>query len=1260
MTTPRPAPTGPGASNGRPRFGLASTGSRVASFGTAGAAVGAVAVAVLVGGLVWSAATGQAPPAQRPHIFGGSLVLDDYRPLTVIDLATGAVTVQLEGVYAQVGAASYSGVQAVATTAGTMLVNRTTGTFNMLGKDNYVLGPANGGISLGRLAGETGAAGFAYGGATFIVRYAPRSTVSFVDASTVEAGAQALASRSHRPVRPLGFAKLPGLVDDRPGGAVAGAGGLWALESSGGGSSGGNCQLVRLAPSPRASQGLSAKVVSTFPGPCAVAALEAEGPRVGLSLPGRVEIFSGHQDRQGEAAEAVSVAGTAKASQMLPVLGAHGELWFLARLASGWSVFGVDGAGQASAPRALTAFGPRSEPAVPAFSRGRLYTLDQARAGQPKLWVVNPGTGTMRPVAGVPAYPAKSVTEKASFQGAEVLVDGPRVVFNNPGSLLAVVVFTDGTHAPVIVDKSSAVLVSAAGPGDANVKPRQHRPQSRHHQPGPPTHPPVPTTAPPTTLPQPAPQPVTQQASCASTTEKPYQPQIRSVKPADQSALVTWAYHLLDEQDCLPSTWSVTLTALGGAPQPVQPVQAVDGQEQLLVTGLRPGTTYRAVVTAYMDRQSTASVPYRFATTAIGPGAPSSVREVANGRGGWVVSWEPCRTGAACEVPARQWTVTGTSCGSAFVGQPPTLTVPGAQTSVVVDGTGAPGAPGALGESLEFSVQGVSEAGLQGAPAIARRCVRAWQPPDPADLELSAAGTRAGRTVTAELRVVVAQGTSQTVAFGGSPVTFSYTIGDRALGPTTSPEAAFPGLKPAKSYQATVTVTPIGHPSAAATLTSAPFSRTIAWPGNLTMEVAGAAGADANSGTVLATFSGLPTGPFYAQGFIACGSVVLPVSGALAGGQFIAAVDLDQMGGHCQMSLTLNSTLSPDPYGLSSPALTAAFTLGEPPSYSFAATASASCARGCRDVKLYVSFNGPGQPAGTDWQIRAAAAGATAGAGGAARAGAVTGAEAAPGCRLASPAQAVARFPVALVWPIRCPAPKVTVSWVYLGQAGSATARLPGLPRPPAPSSTTTTKARVPTVTTRVPTVTTRVPTTVAPTRVPVPPTAPAATTTSAPAARTSVPAAATTTLAATTTATTARRHRTSTSTPITATTAPATTTACGPDGGPGAGCASTTAPAASTTTCSTAPGPGATACAPASTSSSTTSTTEPITTSTAPTPATTTTTTTTAPTTASTSTTVRATTTTTTLPATTSTTAPGTTTTTGSATSSSTGPASG
>ena len=150
-----------------------------------------------------------------------------------------------------------------------------------------------------------------------------------------------------------------------------------------------------------------------------------------------------------------------------------------------------------------------------------MYTLDQAQTVHPTLWTIRPGTGQMKPVPGVRTYPAKSTTEEASFQGAQSWSTARGVIFNNPESLLAVVVFTDKSHTPVIVDKSTAVVVSAAGPGDVNVKAQKHRPapKPRPHQSGP-----GPTT-PPTTAAQPLTQPVTPQVNCATTTEKPYEPQ---------------------------------------------------------------------------------------------------------------------------------------------------------------------------------------------------------------------------------------------------------------------------------------------------------------------------------------------------------------------------------------------------------------------------------------------------------------------------------------------------------------------------------------------------------------------------------------------------------------------------------------------------------------------------------------------------------------------------------------------------------------
>jgi hypothetical protein len=1077
---------------------------------------------MLIGGLVWSAATGQAPPSRHATIFGGSLVLDDYRPLTVIDLATGAVTVQLEGVYAQVGATSYGEVEAVPTSTGTMLVNRVTGSFNMLAADNYVLGPPTNGISLGPLPHETGAAGFADGAATYIVRYAPDSTISLVDASTVVAGAEALAAGSHHSVRPLGFTKLGIPAAHQPGDAAVSRGALWLLAQQGG-----KCDLLRVKPASQVGQGLSVGARAILPAGCADVALEpspAAPAALGIALPGEVRLLQA--DGQ---TEIVDVPGTAHATQFLPVQGVSGELWFLARMSSGWSVFGVSPEGAVTGAVALRAFGPSAEPVVPAYSDGELYTMDQAQPGQPTLWMVRPGSGSMEPVPGALSYPAAGPTEKASFQGAEVLVDGPRVVFNNPDSLLAVVVFTDHSHAPVIVNKSTAVIVSAAGPGDANVK------SEKKHK-TPPTTPPGPhsktqstTPTTPTTLPvqpvqpvqqvQPV-QPVTEQADCATTAEKPYEPQISSISPSDESAMVAWTYHLLTEQDCLPSTWSVTVTALGGGPQPPHPVQVVNGQQQLLFSGLFPGTTYQAVVTAYIGHLSTSSTPVRFTTTAVGPGAPASVAAVANGAGGWLVSWTAC-SGPSCEVPASSWTVTGSSCGTGFVGVPPRAELPGSRDSVTIN----PGDDlGLLGDALSFSVQGVSSSGLVGPPTSSQGCAQSWQPPDASDLQLFAAGTPVGQTITAALKVVVTPSTSNEVAFGGDQVTFSYAVGGRNVGPTSSLGVDVPGLDPAKLYRATVTVTPVGHPSAAVTLTSPSFGKTLPWPAQLQMHVAGVVEPDPSSGTVVASFHGLPPGSFQAQGKVTCASEVLPVSGALDGGKFTSNVDLDQIGGHCSLILTLHSTLSPDPYGVPSPALTSAFSIGTVPSYRFSVTVSEPCGRYCSTFDLLITYNGSGEPPGTDWQVTAAGG---------------------PICNAGTPIEAAAAFPVTVTWPTTCPTPSVTVSWVYLGQAGSAVvgvANLPTLPAPPPPTTSTTptsrstpTSAPLPSTTVALPATTTTTAAPPATTSVTVVP----ATTLSLPSTTTTT----TTTVAATTSTSTCSPTGCPTTIPTSVTTLPPTTT---------------------------------------------------------------------------------------------------------------------
>jgi hypothetical protein len=262
-------------------------------------------IAGLLGALLWSATAVSTVPAEHQRSFGGSLVLEDQRPLTVIDLATGAVTVSLKGIYTAVGANNYASIQAVPVSVGTMLVNRQSGTFNLLGPDNYLLDATGSGVGLGSLPGAAGAGGYAAGASAYIVRFAPHSSVTLVDAATVQAAAKlegeasgfgavraARAAGAGRTVIPRGFASLNGAVADRPGAAAVSGNDLWALVQAGQA-----CQVQRLDPVSRGSEGLLTTKLADLPGRCTDAAVEAGGGLVGVATPGKVLLFQAGQPR---------------------------------------------------------------------------------------------------------------------------------------------------------------------------------------------------------------------------------------------------------------------------------------------------------------------------------------------------------------------------------------------------------------------------------------------------------------------------------------------------------------------------------------------------------------------------------------------------------------------------------------------------------------------------------------------------------------------------------------------------------------------------------------------------------------------------------------------------------------------------------------------------------------------------------------------------------------------------------------------------
>ena len=778
---------------------------------------------------------------------------------------------------------------------------------------------------------------------------------------------------------------------------------------------------------------------------------------MGAAWPGHVRLFYPSGPHRGTD---IGVASTRSADRYLPVSGANGDLWFLSHATGGWSVFGVRPNGAVTQQTALVRFGARADPVAPVESGGVLYTLDQAALGQPTLWTIAPFDGAMFPVRGAPTYPAASPSERAVFSGAQVLVDGPRVVFNNPGSLLAVVVFTDGSHAPVIVDKSRAMAVSATGPVDVNAGPTT--PKTRPGRPASSSNP---------SKPVPVVQPVSQSTTCRNTTQKPYAPQITSIAPSSGSAVIEWSYQLLDRLDCEPSSWAVHVTALGGGHQPDSPVQVVNGQSQIQFTGLRPSTTYQAVVTAYINLQSTPSAPARFTTAARGPDAPAAVHTVADGRGDWVVSWTSC-TSAGCVVPAAEWTVVGTACGGSFVGQPPNLEVAGTERSITINAN----ALGLLGDSVSFSVQGSLASGLAGDPRSDHACTEAWRPPTSAAITLGADGAVSGQTVTATLQVST-QGGQSVQAFGSKRTQFVYRIGPATLGPTTKARLTIPGLQAGRAYAASVQIYPAGHPRALVTVSTTMRASDLSWP-----RLAPAVGQVSDNPPrdtvdLPVAFPGHPPGPLVANWTILCGNTSEQGANTpLTNGAFTArGFDLDTMGGACQITASVAYANPPgiaNPYGnTSSQPETTPFSVGTQPTYGFSSAFSNECLHFCQQEQVVVSYDGSGQPAGDQWSVVLQGPG---------RGHEVCAAYwPAPGATSSAPG-----FPVILNLPSGCTIEDpgsitIRVGYRYLGQAQTLAATSPS--QGPGTTTTTTTTTTSTTSTTTATTTTTSTTTTLPP-----------------------------------------------------------------------------------------------------------------------------------------------------------------------------------
>ena len=279
-----------------------------------------------------------------------------------------------------------------------MLVNTRTGTFNLLGRDDYLLDTMGAGVGLGRRpSGLKGASGLPDGSSAYIIRYATTSTVSLVDQATVEAGAKLAAAAvtsartSSAPtggsVTPRGFAALSGGIANQAGSAAVANGDLWALVQS----SPTTCQVQQLHPVATGHQGLLVTVRTTLPTACTSASIESAEGVVAAAWAGQVRLFAPGGPGAGHV---IAVPATAHFDQFLPVNGSTGTLWFLGHGPNGWSDFGVGPTGKVSASCDPLTFQPQGSAGGP----GRV------RVGGSTPWT---STALARP----PCGPSSPVTE---------------------------------------------------------------------------------------------------------------------------------------------------------------------------------------------------------------------------------------------------------------------------------------------------------------------------------------------------------------------------------------------------------------------------------------------------------------------------------------------------------------------------------------------------------------------------------------------------------------------------------------------------------------------------------------------------------------------------------------------------------------------------------------------------------------------------------------------------------------------------------
>jgi hypothetical protein len=770
---------------------------------------------LLAGFLAGSTAVVVAAVAVKPvtaHAFKlvyGSVFINDNVSPVAIDLASGKPTVRLSNAVAAVSAASSGELDVVPVGESTLMVNSSTGEFNMLDASGLLLKQTGGGVRLP--AAPTGSSvssvtAVASGSSTYLIRSSTGGTqIYLVDEATVAAavGPQA------RTV-PRASVSLNQPLASGPATAVSADGALWLLMGSGAATT---LRELRVPAASNAGATLTATTQAVVSGQAALESID--DTTVALATARTVRLFSA-----SGATSTLAFPSPAGLDDIVAATGMSRRLAFLVHAANGWSLLTAGLHDVAARLQPLNGIPADATLTTPAASGSSLYLLRSDGAGS--LWALS-FAGVLSPVTGAATYPVLP-GEKLDLSGAQVLAEGSRVIVNARANFEAEVIFTDGSHAPMTVDKHSAVQLDPSSTQALVVS----------HQAGG-TRPPS-TSKPVKSKPVSAPT-VNNRVDCKTSDQTPHIPIVRVVQRGSRSVQLTWTYPLLDTQDCVPSTYTVSAAALdAGAPQPPG-TATVQGQDGVNLIGLFPDTDYRLVVTAYLNGLGTASAPVDVRTSVEGPAAPTNVTSTVDNAGNWVVTWHSCGGISDGCVPSPSWQLVPSYCdGLGFSTSPAPQVVIGDPTSNTFSATYA-GGTAMLGRGLTFSVAGVGSTGVIGAPATSTSCQYSWTPPVTASISLDASAPPAtGEQDTTSTTVTVHFADGQDVDLGGVGGQLTYqllnggTVVD-STGPTTRDTASFTDLHPGVHYQVQAVVTPNHHASAAVTIGPVDVQPAIAlWP----------------------------------------------------------------------------------------------------------------------------------------------------------------------------------------------------------------------------------------------------------------------------------------------------------------------------------------------------------------------------------------------------------------------------------------------